>query len=197
MIQPLSFAGRGVNLSDKINRLTIPDITKLLGQMGDKRIKSSDFAPLPCSHPLCFYLAYYLMLDDGNTVSLNQLVDASKMMDLLANKTVFGLDSQEQDNLKDMVYEIWSGPAGTAPDSDVVMKTLRRILDQMPDSCSCFDPRKAFTIAERNIKSIFIHAFQDAATFDISRVRRCCQAYPQTDGKLIPVCVRNVLGGIL
>jgi uncharacterized radical SAM superfamily Fe-S cluster-containing enzyme len=194
MIQPLSFAGRGVNLSDKVKRLSIPDITKLLGQMGNKRIKSSDFAPLPCSHPLCFYLAYYLMLDDGNTVSLNQLVDASKMMDLLANKTVFGLDSQEQDNLKDMVYDIWSGPAGTAPDSDAVMKTLRRILDQMSDTCSCFDPRKAFTIAERNIKSIFIHAFQDAATFDISRVRRCCQAYPQTDGKLIPACVHNVLG---
>lgn len=194
MIQPLSFAGRGLNLSGKINRLTIPDITKLLGQMGDKRIKSSDFAPLPCSHPLCFYLAYYLMLDDGNTVSLNQLVEASKMMDLLANKTVFGLDIQEQENLKDMVYDIWSGPAGVAPDSDVVMKTLRRILDQMSTSCSCFDPRKAFTIAERNIKSIFIHAFQDVETFDLSRVRRCCQAYPQTDGKLIPACVHNVLG---
>lgn len=195
MIQPLSFAGRGVNLSNNIKRLTIPDITKLLGQMGDNRIKSLDFAPLPCSHPSCFYLAYYLMLDEGNMVSLNQLVDASKMMDLLANKTVFGLDSQEQDNLKDMIYEIWSGPAGTAPDSEVVMATLRRILDQISASCSCFDPRKAFTIAERNIKSIFIHAFQDAVTFDISRVRRCCQAYPQIDGKLIPVCVRNVFGG--
>lgn len=194
MIQPLSFAGRGVNLLNKVKRLTIPDITKLLGQMGDKRIKSSDFAPLPCSHPLCFCLAYYLAIDNGNTVSLNQLVDASKMMDLLANKTVFGLDSQEQDNLKDMVYDIWSGPAGVAPDSDAVMATLRRILDQMSAPDSYFDPRKAFTIAERNIKSIFIHSFQDAATFDISRVRRCCQAYPQPDGKLIPACVHNVLG---
>jgi hypothetical protein len=113
-------------------------------------------------------------------------------MDSLANRTVFGLDSEEQENLKDMIYEIWSGPAGTAPDSEAVMETLRRILDEM--SCSCFDPRKAFTIAERHIKSIFIHAFQDAETFDLSRVRRCCQAYPQPDGKLIPACVHNVLG---
>jgi len=191
MIQPLSFAGRGVNFSGKVKRLTIPDITKLLGQMEDRRIKSSDFAPLPCSHPLCFYLAYYLMLDDGNTVSLNQLVDASKMMDLLANKTVFGLDSQEQENLKDLIYEMWSGPAGTAPDSEAVMKTLHSILDEI--TSSSFAPRRAFTIAEKHVKSIFIHAFQDAATFDISRVRRCCQAYPQTDGKLIPACVHNVL----
>ena len=192
MIQPLSFAGRGSNLTGNIDRLTIPEVIKLLGAMGDKRINSSDFVPLPCSHPLCFSLAYYLMLEDGGVVSLSRLVDASKMMDSLANKTIFGLDSTEHNNLKDIVYEMWSGPAGAAPDSQAVMKTLRGILDQM--SCSCFDPRKAFTIAERHIKSIFIHAFQDANNFDLSRVRRCCQAYPQPDGRLIPACVHNVIG---
>jgi len=192
MIQPLSFAGRGSDLSGKIDRLTIPDITKLLGAIKDDRINASDFAPLPCSHPLCFSLAYYLMLDDGNTMSLNQLVEASKMMDSLANRTVFGLDVDDQEHLRDMVYEIWSGPAAAAPDSEAVMTTLRSLIDEM--SCSCFDPRKAFTIAERHIKSIFIHAFQDVNNFDLARVRRCCQAYPQPDGKLIPACVHNVIG---
>jgi uncharacterized radical SAM superfamily Fe-S cluster-containing enzyme len=132
------------------------------------------------------------VLDGGGTVSLNRLVDASRMMDSLANRTIFGLDSEEHDNLKDMIYEMWSGPAGSVPDSEKVMKTLRAILDEI--SGSSFEPRKAFTVAERHIKSIFIHAFQDVETFDLSRVRRCCQAYPQPDGKLIPVCVRNVLG---
>lgn len=192
MIQPLSFAGRGLDFNGQIDRLTITDITKLLGAIKDDRINASDFAPLPCSHPLCFSLAYYLMLDDGNTMSLNQLVDASKMMDSLANRTVFGLDVDDQEPLRDMVYEIWSGPAGVAPDSKAVMTTLRSLIDEM--SCSCFDPRKAFTIAERHIKSIFIHAFQDVNNFDLSRVRRCCQAYPQPDGKLIPACVHNVIG---
>jgi len=192
MIQPLSFSGRGSNLRGHIGRLTIPDITKILGKMQDKRIRTSDFTPLPCSHPLCFSLAFYLVLDDDNTVSLNQLVEASKMMDSLANRTVFGLDSDEQESLRDMIYEIWSGPAATAPDSKAVMTTMRNIIDEL--SCSRFDPREAFTIAERHIKSIFIHAFQDSETFDLSRVRRCCQAYPQPDGKLIPACIHNVFG---
>ena len=192
MIQPLSFSGRGFNFFGRIQRLTIPDVIKLLDSMGDARVKASDFAPLPCSHPLCFYLAYYLMLDNGDTISLNQLVDASKMMDSLANRTIFGLDSEEQENLKDMIYELWSGPAGTAPDSEAVMKTLRNILDEI--SSSSFDARRTFTVAERHIKSIFIHAFQDTENFDLSRLRRCCQAYPQPDGRLIPVCARNVFG---
>lgn len=192
MIQPLCFAGRGANLAGQVGRLTIPDVIKLLDGAGDLRVSASDFVPLPCSHPLCFCLAYYLVLDSGETVSLNRLVDASRMMDSLANRTIFGLDSEEHDNLKDMIYEMWSGPAGSVPDSEKVMKTLRAILDEI--SGSSFEPRKAFTVAERHIKSIFIHAFQDVETFDLSRVRRCCQAYPQPDGKLIPVCVRNVLG---
>ena len=50
-----------------------------------------------------------------------------------------------------------------------------------------------FTLFERRVKSVFIHAFQDAETFDLARVRRCCQAYPQPDGSLVPACVRNVL----
>jgi uncharacterized radical SAM superfamily Fe-S cluster-containing enzyme len=192
MIQPLSFSGRGSDLGGQIGRLTIPDITRILGEISDKRVGTSDFIPLPCSHPLCFSVAFYLVLDDGSTVSLNQLVEASKMMDSLANRTVFGLDSDEQENIRDMIYQIWSGPAATVPDSRAVMTTLRSIIDEL--SSSDFDPRNAFTIAERHVKSIFIHAFQDSETFDLARARRCCQAYPQPDGRLIPACIHNVLG---
>ena len=75
-----------------------------------------------------------------------------------------------------------------------MLKPLRGILRELSVvSCGCFDARKVFVTMERRIKSIFIHAFQDAGTFDLDRVRRCCQAYPQTDGRLVPVCVRNVL----
>ncbi|TFG41973.1 MAG: radical SAM protein, partial [Bacteroidia bacterium] len=94
MIQPISFAGRAANLSGHIKRLSITDIIRLLSGSGDLRVKAEDFVPLPCSHPLCFSLAYYLMLNDGGTISLNRLVDASKLMDSLANRTIFGLDSQ-------------------------------------------------------------------------------------------------------
>lgn len=192
MIQPLSFAGRAASFSGQIERTTISDVLEALNSSDSGRVKASDFVPLPCGHPLCFRLAYYLMLDDGASVSLNTLVDSFRMMDTLANRTVFGLDSREFERLKDLVYEIWSGPCGCAPDSEKVMAAIRRILDEV--SRTGFDPRKAFTLAQRHIKSIFIHSFQDAENFDLSRVRRCCQAYPQADGRLMPVCVHNVLG---
>ena len=195
MIQPVAFAGRGEQLAGLATRLTIPDVIALLDSAGNSRVCAEDFAPLPCSHPLCFSLAYYLQLDGGGSVALNRLIDASRMMDTLANRTVFGLDAEEHDRIKDLIYELWSGPVGVAPDGEDILKTLRKVFDEL--SCGCFDARKAFTISERRIKSIFIHAFQDRETFDLARVRRCCNAYPQTDGKLIPACVHNVMGRIL
>ena len=156
-------------------------------------MRSEDFVPLPCSHPLCFSLAFYLRLNDGGTVSVGQMLDAPKLLDSIANRGLFGLDGQEFDRLREMVYDLWSGPAGSAPDTEAVMETLSDILREISTGCACFDPRKAFSLTERHINSIFIHAFQDADTFDLARVRRCCNAYPQADGSLIPACVHNVI----
>ena len=46
------------------------------------------------------------------------------------------------------------------------MKTLRRLLDEMAGQR--FDARQAFRITERRVKSIFIHAFMDPDTYDLS-----------------------------
>jgi 7,8-dihydro-6-hydroxymethylpterin dimethyltransferase len=190
MIQPLAFVGRGRGLKGNAERLSIPEIVRSLGNCGRPEVRAEDFQPLPCSHPLCFSLAFYLVLDNGKIISLGRLIEASRWLDAVTNRTIFGLDEEEHRRMKDMIYDLWSGPAGATPDSEAVMKTLRRLLDEM--TCSCFDPRQAFLSTERRIKSIFLHAFQDADTFDLARVRRCCNAYPQIDGQLIPACVRNV-----
>jgi uncharacterized radical SAM superfamily Fe-S cluster-containing enzyme len=190
MIQPIAFVGRGANLADKVRRLTIPDITRALGKAQHPFVATSHFLPLPCSHPLCFSLAFYLVLSDGRAIAVNKLTKADSYMDSLANRVIFGLDRQEHIRLREMIYELWSGPAGSAPDSEAVLRTLRDILSEI--SSVSFEPRQAFTLAERRVKSIFIHAFQDAQTFDLARARRCCNAYPQPDGRLIPACVHNI-----
>ncbi len=198
MIQPLCFTGRASSMKGRARRLTIPDVVRLLGEAGHPDVNADDFVPLPCSHPLCFSLAFYLMLEDGDAVSFNRLAKADQMLESMANRLLFGLDSEEHEQLREMIYEIWSGPVKGVQDPEAVLNTLRAILRELSregtsSDCSCFDPRKALSLAERHVKSIFIHAFQDEETFDLARVRRCCQAYPQPDGRLIPVCAHNVL----
>lgn len=196
MIQPMSFVGRGAAFRGRFQRLTIPDVIGKLSGGNDSSVRAEDFVPLPCSHPLCFALAYYLIVKGGGRVSINRLVDASTFMESISNRPIFGLAADEYQKLKSMIYDLWSGPKGMVPDSDAVLATLQGLLREMSSgglACGAFDPRKAFMTAEKKVKSVFIHAFQDVETFDLSRVRRCCQAYPQPDGRLMPACVHNVL----
>jgi uncharacterized radical SAM superfamily Fe-S cluster-containing enzyme len=199
MLQPLAFAGRGAALKGRSIRIGIPEVVDQLAGAGVPPVGRDDFVPLPCSHPLCYSLAFYLVLEDGRRISVGRLLDAPALLDVMSNRVVFGLDAAEHERMKAMVYDLWSGPAGAVPEGESVIKTLKGILGQLTQvsGCSCFDPRRVFGLAERRVKSIFIHAFQDAETFDLARVRRCCQAYPQPDGRLLPACVRNVMGSAL
>ncbi len=82
-------------------------------------------------------------------------------------------------------------PLGRSPGDVLAAITDRRVAAGPPVG---FDvSRLDCPLTERRVKSIFIHAFQDADTFDLARVRRCCNAYPQADGKFIPACMHNVL----
>ncbi|MCB1193937.1 MAG: radical SAM protein [Leptospiraceae bacterium] len=194
MLQPIAFAGRGKDM-EKSRRITIPDIIEILDKDLDTSVKKADFVPLPCSSPLCFSLSFYLMpKESGNPIPINQLVNAEKMMDSLSNRVFFGLDADEYQEMNKMVYDLWSGPMGSVPEGEQALKTIKGLLKEINClmSNNCFDPKKFFTTTERKVKSIFIHAFMDSENFDLARVRRCCQAYPQTDGKLIPACVFNV-----
>lgn len=194
MLQPIAFTGRAASMAGPPRRLSIPDVIALLDKAGRPDVHAADFVPLPCSHPLCFSLAFYLALENGRTVPVSRLTDAATMMDSLANRMFFGLAPDEHERLKHLIYELWSGPAGAVPDSPAVLATLRRLMREI-SACNCegFNPRRSFASMERSVKSIFIHAFQDADTFDLARVRRCCQSYPQPDGTIIPACVFNVL----
>ncbi len=190
MLQPMVYGGRGRNLPVPEKRLTIPDIAKLLAASG--KVDAGDFTPLPCCHPACFSLAFYLLLNDGGHVSLGKILDAPRRLDAIANKAIFGLDEQGHEEIKTLIYDLWSGPAAANPESEAVLKTVRTLLKEISKGSS-FDPRAAFSVSERKIKSVFIHAFQDVDTFDLARVRRCCNGYPQKDGRVIPACVQNVL----
>ena len=50
-------------------------------------------------------------------------------------------------------------------------------------------------LVEESTETVFVMQFMDPQTSDLSRARRCCQVYPQPDGRLIPVCVRNYVEG--
>jgi hypothetical protein len=192
MFQPAAYVGRGAAMPRPPDPLTIPDILRALHGACAGQVSSADFSPLPCSHPACFALAFYLRVADGQFVPIRRLVDTNRYLDIAQNRALFGTDADSFAAIKDAIYDLWSGPAALAPDSQKAIAAVKRLLTSIA-SAGAYCPGKAAALAERSIKSVFIHHFMDRHTFDLSRARKCCQVYPQPDGRLIPACVYNCL----
>jgi len=194
MFQPAAYAGHAAALGRPANAVTTPDVIVALQGGGHGTVGLDDFSPLPCSHPACFALAFYLKVEDGRYLPIKQIVHAERYLDLIQNRALFGTDAESFERITDAVYGLWSGPAALSPDSQKALSAIRRLLADAT-SGDGYSPTKAISVAERSVKSIFIHQFMDPETFDLSRARKCCQVYPQPDGRLIPVCVRNCVKG--
>jgi len=192
MFQPAAYAGNAARVGRPEQAVTIPDVISALGGAGHNTVCAQDFSPLPCSHPACFSLAFYLRLADNKYTPIKQMVDAERYMDLIQNRAIFGTDSDSFSLITDAVYDLWSGPAGLSPDSTKALKAVRRLI-ALTTANAGYSPREALRVGEDSVKSIFIHQFMDPNTFDLSRARKCCQVYPQLDGTMIPVCVHNCL----
>lgn len=192
MFQPAAYMGHGNSWQRPEQATTTPDVIRVLEGSGNGTVTAADFSPLPCSHPACFSLAFYLKIDTGRFIPIKQLVNAERYLNLIQNRAIFGADSQSFGQVNDAIYELWSGPAALSPDSQKALRAVKNLITwSTGKSAGKFG--KSPIGPEMMVKSIFIHQFMDPDTFDLSRVRKCCQVYPQPDGSLLPVCVRNCL----
>jgi uncharacterized radical SAM superfamily Fe-S cluster-containing enzyme len=195
MFQPAAYAGNAGRIGRPAEAVTIPEVITALRGAGSGAVSPDDFSPLPCSHPACFALAFYLKTDDKRYAPIKQMGNAERYLDLIQNRAIFGTDAESFERVTDAVYDLWSGPATLSPDSKKALSAIRRLMASVTGNGG-YSPQKAVAVAERSVKSIFIHQFMDPDTFDLSRARKCCQVYPQPDGRLIPVCIRNCLSRI-
>jgi 7,8-dihydro-6-hydroxymethylpterin dimethyltransferase len=192
MVQPLAHAGRAaVELpGDPRQVLTMPEVIGLLARSSGGVLEERDFCPLPCSHPSCFALTYLMRTAAGGLVPLPRLLEAESYLDIIKNQALLNTDADSLLRVRDSLYALWSSD-GIIPDREPVLKTVRQILLDLGQLGGSPPHRDVLQLGARHIKSIFIHAFMDRYTFDLARVIKCCNHYPQADGRLIPACVRN------
>jgi 7,8-dihydro-6-hydroxymethylpterin dimethyltransferase len=214
MFQPAAYAGQAAKLPRPAGAATISEVMAGVQGAGQGVVAPADFSPLPCSHPACFALAFYLKTDQGRFLPIKQLVTADRYLRLIQNRALFGTDAESFRQITDAVYDLWSGAAAPLPRPRIRLDTIEAVPQE---SCACspflseqalktirhllvsatasggYSPRKAWQVGARSVKSIFIHQFMDRHTFDLSRARKCCQVYPQPDGRLMPACVYNCL----
>lgn len=187
MFQPAAFTGRAKEMANKRERLTTPDVIKEIEKSGF--VKQGDFNPLPCAHFSCFSLSYYLSVSEESFMSLKDFLGLGQYLDVIANRTLPGLDQEGYSAMMDRLYDIWSA-ADSSNDNEAVLRRIREVIEKL--GSAGFSAGEAFRTGSEFMKAIFIHEFMDRDTLDLSRLMKCCNHYPQADGRLVPMCAQNV-----
>jgi 7,8-dihydro-6-hydroxymethylpterin dimethyltransferase len=192
LIQPLARTGHGGGVfpTDPMNRLTIPGVIHAIDEQTNGMVAREDFIPLPCSHPLCVSLTYLLKMDDGSYLPFPRFVDLKKHLDLFQQTATLEPNQQTENALQEAITDLWSA-SGEIPDSEKIIKSLRRALLEMFPSRKV-SRQELIRLAERQAKTIFIHHYMDRHDFDLERLMKCCHHYPQIDGRIIPACGFNM-----
>lgn len=186
MFQPIVLTGSAEQFLQE-NKLTISDVVHELGK--SPYVNKGDFNPLPCSHFSCFALAYYFVLGENRFLSLKEFLGNKDYLNTIANKTLPGLDTEGFDLIRNKLYDVWSlADAGSL--GEQALKRIQHVIRDI--SKEGFSSSKAFSLGVEAMKAIFIHDFMDVTTFDFGRLIKCCNPYPQADGRFIPMCAQNV-----
>lgn len=164
--QPVTYVGKYPENPENSNRITIPEVLRAIEKQTEGMIKTEQFTPSSCYHPMCSFHAEFVY-------------DNERLMPLL----------KKQSGKKQ------SGSCCSTDDvpSNAVRKN-QNFLNQKwtrPDKCECSEDKtsmegflsymknKSFTISSK--------AFQDEYNIDLNRLKRC-SLHVYDNGKLIPFC---------
>ncbi len=171
--QPVSYFGRYPAGTKEPERITIPDVVRLIAQQTEGRISAGWFRPPGCEHELCSFHGSLLVLPDGSFRSLTK--EDSSCCSPVATA------AEGARNTRRYVARQWVAPpkaaGGVAPG-----------VGGLTNWDGFLEYARAHTLAVSGM------AFQDAWNLDLERLKSCCIHVVSPEGKLIPFCAYNLTG---
>ncbi|MGH7705185.1 MAG: radical SAM protein [Candidatus Dormibacteria bacterium] len=178
--QPAFHAGRHPD-HDPLRRLTIPDLVRSIEEQTEKRLRVTDFVPVPCCFPTCNSVAYLLLGAEGVT-PLTRLLDVDLHLDYISNRAVPEWTAETQHALEGL----WSSAA--LPGSNQAASDLAL-------TCATCDPGVFdLNAVGRNLFMVMLQDFMDPWTFNQKNLMKCCKEILLPGGHQIPFCAYNTVG---
>jgi 7,8-dihydro-6-hydroxymethylpterin dimethyltransferase len=200
--QPIFGSGRA-NVIDPMNRVTTTGVLKLLEKQTGGSIIPHDFIALPCSHPDCCTISYFVKGDDGQMNSIPRLLGLERLkanLGLVGNRIAFP-DANET---------IQAALTGLMSETTTI--TRPELIDYVLNLCENCDlglndfvksvgrmvlrrESPVETVTKR-MKRVTIKSFMDAWTLNVERLQQCCVHVGSTAGDSnpvrVPFCARQL-----
>ncbi len=200
--QPVFGSGR-TNAIDPMRRVTTTGTLRRLGQQS-RRVGPDDFIALPCSHPDCSSITYFVRGDAGDWRSVPGMLGTERL------KGYLGLVS----NRIAPDDAMWAALVGLMSETTLVSRP--ELVDHLLRICEAcdlgvtgfvkslgrwlFDRDAAVEEIALRVKRFSVKSFMDAWTLNVERLQQCCVHVGSTDGEenpvRVPFCARQLFGGL-
>lgn len=180
--QPISYFGRYPKAPLDADRITLPEIMRLLDVQTGGQVGPAHCNPPGCEHALCSFSAKYLVMPDATLTPLSRAGAggcgcASKSAPLGASPTTPPSAAEGARRSIDLTARNWSAPAPLE---------ATPLAKKAPDDLDLFLER-----AQTHILTVSAMAFMDIWTLDLERLQGCCIHVAAPDGRRIPFCAYN------
>lgn len=199
MYQPVFGSGRSIPI-DPLERVTTTGVLNRLA--AQTRMRPEDFIALPCSHPDCCAMTYFLVDPAGGYRSIPDLLGRDRVRELLglvSNTIVFG---QAREKAEQALGGLFSQSiTASRPELGEYAKVLCQlcggvsgVFRHLRGSRAGSDPAE---LALR-MKRFSVKHFMDAWTLNVERLQQCCvhvgsaaEGHPR-----VPFCARQLFSGL-
>lgn len=163
--QPVSYFGRYPVPPADEQRITLPELMRLLHEQTGGELSVHDFVPPGCEHSHCSFHANYMVEENGGLKRLS----TGGQCDCLPKPA-----SEGADKAKSFVRRQWASA------------------EILPMADGADDLDRFIARASSHMLAISAMAFQDCWTLDLERLKGCCIHVVSPDGRLIPFCAYNL-----
>lgn len=198
MYQPVFGSGRSIPI-DPTRRVTTTGALRRLEQQS--KIRASEFIALPCSHPDCCAITYFLADGRGGFRSLPALLGRERLRDLLglvSNTIVFSAARQRaSEALSGLLSQ---SITASRPEVGEYARLLCELCRGAGGLAALASPRRRLSASELalRMKRFSVKHFMDAWTLNVERLQQCCvhvgsaaEGHPR-----VPFCARQLFGGL-
>jgi 7,8-dihydro-6-hydroxymethylpterin dimethyltransferase len=181
--QPAFHTGRH-GKHDPMQRMTNPDILKLIEAQTDGLFRRTDFVPVPCCFPTCNSVTYAYIDEQRNITPLPRIIKVEDYLDYISNRAMPDLGAE----MRRALEGLWSSSAVLGSE---------KVAREFAFSCSgCGLPDGTLDVKAISniIFMIMLQDFMDPWTFNQKNLMKCCKEFLLPGGKQIPFCAYNTVG---
>ncbi len=181
--QPAFHTGRH-STHDPMQRMTNPDIIKLIEEQTEGMFVKSDFIPVPCCFPTCNSVTYAYIDAEKNVTPIPRILNVEDYLDYISNRVMPDLGAEVRKALEGL----WSSSA---------VQGSEKVAKDFSFSCSsCGLPDGGLDVKGMSnfMFMIMLQDFMDPWTFNQKNLMKCCKEFLLPGGKQIPFCAYNTIG---